>query len=141
MLQSVPECVGQVGDGIDLVGGLVYVVLDAAISQNLGVHVDNRITGTIIVVSGLSNTADVDHYFLICQLVVVTKFSRGIKLAFFGKNARYMRVSLEAVLLNKTKDPFNFSFVVDILREHVFVQWAAGGTMHKHEIALAVSSW
>lgn len=89
------------------------------------VPIEDDIAASRVVVARLTNAADVDHYFLSPELIMVRDFTRRIKAAILGKHARDMSVSLKAKSLDEAKDSLDLSLVVNILREDVFVQRTA----------------
>lgn len=73
-------------------------------------------------VTGLPNRTDVNQMLLIHKLVLEINFFRGQKVHVLGKNARDMRVSLEAVLLNERENSFHLPLIVNVFRKDVLVE-------------------
>ena len=101
------------------------------------VAIENDVATTRVVVPRLPNAADVDHYFLRAELVVIRNLTRRIEATVLRKDTGNMRMPLKARLLDESKNPFDLSLVVNVLGEDVFVQRAARRAVNHQQVALA----
>lgn len=111
---------GDVEDFLSCDGGVIF---DSA-KLNFVVF-EHDIAASGVGIAGLSDASDVDHQFLVAKGVGITNLAGRIKSEILGENARDMGVSLEAVFLDEAKNPFDFALVIDVFREHIFVEGAA----------------
>ena len=115
------------------------VVFDAA-KLNSRI-IDNHIATARIAVAWLTDTANVDHDFLLAQFKFVANFCRRIEAAILSENSRHMRVPLKAILLDKAKQPFHFSLIIDVLGEHVLIERATRRAVNEQKIPVPMGAW
>src|SRR5439155_25452403 len=101
----------EVGKRIDITSRLVEGILQAAEDDRMVVEDD--VAGPRVAVAGLADAADVDHDVLLVELeLIVAIFGRNE--AIVGReDARQMRVTLEAVLLDAAEEGVHLPLVVD----------------------------
>lgn len=117
--QSVPKKIIQLRNPEDFLSRWGGIVFNSS-KFNL-VSFENYVTAPGITVSRLTNASHIDHQLLLAQRVGVADFTWRVKPKIFGKNARYMGMSLETIFLDKAKNPLDFSLIINVFGKNVLV--------------------
>ncbi len=121
VLESIAQRVGQIGYIVNLVCRFIKVVVDTTVLNRFLVRVQNDIATSVVVVTRLANTANIDQQFFAAQVVGAVAFVGRNEFAFRGKHARQMSMTHEAVVRYLAKQNLHLSLVKNVLGENVFV--------------------
>src|SRR5947209_706973 len=133
--EAVAEEILQVVDGVNLLDRRLDVVLDAAVADRLVVEQD--VAGPPVAVARLADRADVAQRLAAVEAVDVLNLVGAVELEALGKDARHVRVPLEAVAVHQGEDALHLPLVVDVLGEDVLVERVAGRAVDVQEAVLA----
>ena len=134
MLEAITQSIGQIGDAIDLVGSRLDVVFDSPVSHGFRVGIQNNVTGSIVVITWLTNTANIDEQLLVAELVLVIALIGRNELALGREDTWQVRVPHEAIVLDLAEQDLHLALIENVFRENVLVGRVAGRTVNKSEL-------
>ena len=101
----------------------------------------NDVAGTRVAVARLADRTDVDHEFLFGGREDVFGLVGGDEFEAFQKDARHMRVPLEAAFGDQSKKLFHLLLVVNVFWEDVLVDRVTRRTVDEQPGVVAVDAW
>src|SRR5262249_39221708 len=133
--KSIAEEVIQVRDVVDLLDCRFEIVLHPPVADRLAVV--EHVTGPRVKVPWLADRADVAKRLATVEFVVQVDVIWGEKLHALREDPRYVRVSLEAILLHQRENLLHLALVVNVFGEDVFIERVAGRAVDVQGAVLA----
>lgn len=119
--EPVTERVVEIGLGVNFVRRGIEIVGHTAIRHRHGVRIKYCVAGTGILITRLTDAADIDQQFCRTQRIGMIAFLGWNELTRRCEYARQMGMPHEAVLIDLAEQNLHLPRVVNVFGEHVFV--------------------
>lgn len=135
--EPITEEVVQFGNLVDFGDCFFHVIGDSV--EFDGVAVDGDVGGSWVIISGLTDGANIDHGFAGTEAILEADLFGFEEVEGIGEDTRDVGMTLEAGFFDEGEDFLHLHLIVDVIGEDVFVEWIAGGAVDVESFGVFVT--